>query len=360
MTWLYYPKKKERSVINMQKLTDIEIIQRIQQGDENAFEELYRRYERKVYYTAFSMMRTEADAHDIVQATFLQVHTSIQNLRNPDYFLLWLNRITCHKCKDLFRKQNRVLNIDVEQEHVKNAYIDDHLDYNPEKHMKFESDKEVIHHFIQELPYLQREVIVLYYFQNLSIQEIAQVLQEPVGTIKSRLFLARKQLKKHIEVYEAKNQLPLNFHACDIEALLLSYFSSFLDTSVKGHPFSWRHMAGTAIGKSVLAVSVLIGSGSIFYLQQNKQMVEMPLALQQSMMEAVQYQDTVIENERHAYFTLLHWAANHEQIENRSSREAQAIRPVYEYLKKQKGPYWQYLLEKGWNTSYENSFSKIN
>lgn len=346
----------------MHNRTDLELIQQIQLGDDTAFEELYRRYERKVYYTAFSIMRTEADAQDVVQATFIQVYKSIKDLRKPDYFLLWLNRITCHKCKDLFRKLNRSITIDVEQEQVKNQYIDEHLDYNPSNHMKFQSDKELIHHLIKELPYLQREAIVLCYFQNLSMQEIADVLEEPVGTVKSRLFLARKQLKKRIKSYEARNQLPLNFHSTSLETVLISYFSmlpsSSLTSSVSitSHVSLWKHFFGSTFGKVALAVSLAGGSLTVVHSLRDTDVYHKPVIAHNSNITTIQYEGSVIENERFAYFTLLHWAASSQQISSRSNAEAEKIQPVYDYLKNKGGQYWEYLEERGWNISYESTF----
>lgn len=343
--------------MRMKNRTDVELITFIQEGNEKAYEELYKRYERKCYYTAFSMVRNEHDAKDAVQATFIQIHKSIHSLRKPEYFVLWMNRITCGKCKDIFRK-NKTLSIDIDDEHVINEYVEERINFHPKKNVRYKNDQALIDHFIEQLPYVQREVIVLCYFHSLSMKEIAEIVGEPVGTIKSRLFLAKKALRRHIEAYESRDGVKLDFNSITLDALLTGYFTvgfsnlvnaSFLSLSCLG---KFKSFCTTTVGKVVVVTAVASTSGVA--ITQAYQMTHTSKELPHQTLPAPSsvYEDTEMKNARQAYFTLMNWAANKEQIELRA-KEAKSIQSVYEYLKKDGGPYWQYLSEKGWASFFE-------
>lgn len=353
----------QKVAIYMREKSDIELITSIQQGNESAFEELYRRYERKVYYTAYSMMRNEHDAKDAVQATFMQIHKSIHGLRKPDFFLLWMNRIVCGKCKDIFRK-NKTVTIDIDEEQTKNYYVEEHIDFNPSKTMRYKSDKELMDQLIAELPYSQREVIVLFYFQNLQMQEIADVLHEPLGTIKSRLFLAKKNLRRHIEAYESREQAGLDFRALNIDALLLGYFTSEFakvagaTASVAGitHLAKFKNLFATSVGKSIIVGAAVLSTGvvtlGVYHEIQSNNAPAAPAFYQNT--EKVEVGKP--NNAREAFYTLLYWAANEEQMKQRTADEANDIRNIYEYLKNDGGPYWGYLQERQWPSFFERNF----
>ena len=91
--------------------TDPSLIRKVQAKDEEAFNLLYHRYVKLVYYIAYRICKNDADSQDIVQDTFLQVKRMIHNLKNPSLFKFWLNQIAISKCKNLFRK-NHYINVD--------------------------------------------------------------------------------------------------------------------------------------------------------------------------------------------------------------------------------------------------------
>ena len=91
--------------------SEIELVKRLQSGDESAFDELYHTYYARAIAIANRLTNNQADAQDVVQEAFLQVHKSIQSLQDPQFFYSWLNRIIHSKCVNLFyrnRNENAV------------------------------------------------------------------------------------------------------------------------------------------------------------------------------------------------------------------------------------------------------------
>lgn len=194
----------------MKKLNDVELLRLVQNEDAAAFEELYRRYHNLVYFVAYKACKCDADAQDIVQETFIQLKNSIHNLRQPQYFRLWLYRIIDSKCKKLFRK-NKFDITELERDSVQYEALEDHIAYVPQKSMHFSSDKEMIEAFIDELPYSQKIVVMLFYMEECTVLEIAKICDIPIGTVKSRLANARKKLKERVEAYEKDTGSKLDF-----------------------------------------------------------------------------------------------------------------------------------------------------
>lgn len=182
---------------------------RLKDGEMQAFDELYALTHDKVYFLALKMLRNKEDALEIVQETYLSVYQSIGRLYNPEVFNTWLSKITVNKCRDFLGKNKEVL--------FSEAQTDDEDDYDITNTIE-ETDSTVIPHevldsaetrnmvmaLIDKLPIAQRTTLLLYYYQQLSVDEVAAVMDCPVATVKSRLQYARKQVKKGVEGYEAQ------------------------------------------------------------------------------------------------------------------------------------------------------------
>lgn len=181
----------------------------LKDGEMRAFDELYALTHDKVYFLALKMLRNKEDALEIVQETYLSVYQSIGRLYNPEVFNTWLSKIVVNKCRDFLGKKKEVL--------FSESQTDDEDDYDITETIE-ETDSTVIPHevldsaetrnmvmaLIDKLPIAQRTTLLLYYYQQLSVDEVAAVMDCPVATVKSRLQYARKQVKKGIEGYEAQ------------------------------------------------------------------------------------------------------------------------------------------------------------
>lgn len=154
------------------------------QGDEKAFEYLMDINKEGFYRTAYAYVKNEADALDILQETVYKAYMSIGKLKEPKYFKTWITRILINNAKDFMKSKNKVVSIVDNPSEASSYYesygIDEKLD---------------ILSSIDKLEYKLKNVIVLKYFQDLTITEISQVLDCPTGTVKTHLNKALSKLR---------------------------------------------------------------------------------------------------------------------------------------------------------------------
>ena len=162
------------------------IITQIKNGDEQAFAELIEQYKLPIYKTAKSILKDEDDVCDAIQDTALSIYKNIPNLKNEEYFKTRLIRITINKCYDILKKHK------LNNEKMLKAQED-----VSELHTNFDNNVILQTDLQRTLELLEEDlkiVTVLYYYNDLSISEIADILNIPKGTVKSRVFRAREKL----------------------------------------------------------------------------------------------------------------------------------------------------------------------
>lgn len=182
------------------------IIELAQNGDKSALNELMKRYQKRIYNT-FVQMDGGADISDLTQEVLFRVTKSIKNLKNPEYFNQWINRIITNIFYDYLRKKNKVTtyslkivhNID-EYETDENIDIEDNSSTPQEKTLNNEL-QEKIENAIKGLPSKFRSVIILREINGLSYDAISDLTKTNIGTIKSRLARAREKLKDELNEY---------------------------------------------------------------------------------------------------------------------------------------------------------------
>lgn len=349
------------------EINDAELIRMVQADDEQAFNLLYERYVKLAYYIAFRFCNNDADSQDVVQETFLQIKRTIKDLKNPDLFKYWLNKITISKCKNLFRK-NKYVTYDDEHYEAKNNLMETREDVQPTYLLKFNSDKEVMNALIDELPEGQREVVILHYLEQFSIEETASLLEIPEGTVKSRLSYARTALKMKVEQYEKENQIQLNFHSLDglIAAALLASFAHFatpaLSVRFVHKEFDLSKLFSTWTGK--LALSVLLfacGGTAVIMTQSNSEEKEdttfMKVAEEEvNTFPAITIRNTTITSARSAYYIIKTWACCEEEMNLLSQEELDEVYRLYQVMKNHNSTYYQSLEEEGWCLSLETIY----
>ena len=166
------------------------------QGDRAAFGELYEETGRSVYFNCLKLLGNTQQAEDITQDTFMKALEKLDSLKEPENFSAWVNRIAINNCKMYFRKNPRI----AEEESEK--IIDDTPDSEliPDDYADSEEKRRIIMNIIDTaLTDEQRQTIILYYFDMMSVAEIAEIMECSVGTVTSRLSAARKKIR------EAKN-----------------------------------------------------------------------------------------------------------------------------------------------------------
>ena len=344
------------------EVSDVELIRMVQADDDQAFDLLYERYVKLAYYIANRFCNNDADSQDVVQETFLQIRRTIKDLKNPNLFRYWLNKITISKCKNLFRK-NKYMTYDDTHFEAKHNLLETREDVQPACRLKFDSDKEMMNAFIDQLPQGQREVVILHYLEQFSIEETAALLEIPEGTVKSRLSYARSLLKTKIERYERENRIELNFHSLDacISAALLSSLEHLIIP--KAHSiwvyknFDWSKGLSWA-GKALLSVALATGGIGIYTWAGHKNAPLEAFGSQMSEEEINTFPSVTIRNRtitsaRSAYYMIKTWACCEEEMKLLNKEQLEDVYHLYQIMKAHDSIYYQHLEDEGWCVSLE-------
>ena len=181
----------------MTREEELEIIGRVQQGDANAFELLVLEYEKNVFNLALRMMKNREDAMDAAQDAFLKAYNSIDNFRGDSKFSVWLYRIVSNVCLDALRIRSRRAenSLSVEDDEGDETQLDiPDEDLSPQTLLERKLSIEAVRRGLDSLPRDHRQILLLREIQGLSYEEIGQILDLEPGTVKSRIFRARKKL----------------------------------------------------------------------------------------------------------------------------------------------------------------------
>jgi len=187
------------------------ILARCKQGDRAAFDDLIRRYEKKVYNFAFRLSGNYDEANDIAAETFVRIFNSLANFRGDSSFITWLFRIVTNVYLDERKRQRARPHqsleevIALEESNVQRQ-IEDPLP-TPEEMTEKRERSDLLQAAIEALPDYQRMMIVLYHTEGKSYEEIAEILDLPIGTVKSRLNRARLSLREYLEPLREHFQL---------------------------------------------------------------------------------------------------------------------------------------------------------
>ncbi len=171
---------------------DAELIRRLQQGDIEALGKLFETHKALVYRTALGILRDARAAEDILQEVFVRLYTYAASIDPERSFKPWLYRVTVNLSYDWSSKKSpRPLNDMLEWlSGVAGGFP------APDRSTDEKETARMVREVIAELPTTHRAVIVLFYMENLSVEEISRVLDLPPGTVKSRLHYARKRLRE--------------------------------------------------------------------------------------------------------------------------------------------------------------------
>ena len=173
------------------------IVRKVLGGDANAFETLVLEYEKNVYNIALRMTGNSEDAADMTQEAFIKAYNSLQSFRGDSKFSVWLYRIVSNVCLDFLRSKNRrpTVSLSVEDDNGEDAQLDvADESQSPELLLDRKLTRESVRRGLDSLPPDYRQILLLREIQGLSYDEIAQALGLEVGTVKSRIFRARKRL----------------------------------------------------------------------------------------------------------------------------------------------------------------------
>jgi len=183
--------------------TDEQLIERALAGDSDAFGEVVRRWERKIYALAYGITGSVEDARDAAQETFISAYRNLQGFRGEAKVSSWLHRIAVNHC--ITRKRRARVRaetgIEDEMESAGERFLATNERESPALATETKERTEAVRRAVAALPPELREVVVLKEFEDLTFQEIADALQIPLSTVKSRLYTALKQLRLRLERY---------------------------------------------------------------------------------------------------------------------------------------------------------------
>lgn len=176
----------------MKQITDIRVLQ-AQNGDVSAFESLVREYQSRLYHTCLRMMADPEDARDMAQDILVKVWRSLPSFKGESSFSTWLYRIAVNTCLDELRRRKKAAHASVEAL-AESGW--EPSDPEAEHLLELALNRDLLQKALQRLPDDFRTVIVLRDVNGLSYEEIAQIIDCPIGTVRSRLNRARKNMAK--------------------------------------------------------------------------------------------------------------------------------------------------------------------
>ena len=189
-------------------------------GDNSAIEKIYNMTYRQGYSVALQIVKNEQDAMDILQEAYISALRNLSSLQNPDKLRSWFNQIVSNRCKDWLKKKKPQLFTDMtpddSDEEFEDTLKNENITFSPEESVDYTETKRLMQEILDGLPEDQKLCVLMYYYEELSIAEIAETLECSTGTVKSRLNYARKKIKTDVQELEKKgtklyNIAPLPF-----------------------------------------------------------------------------------------------------------------------------------------------------
>ncbi len=186
----------------MAEETDKELVKRVQKGDQAAFDMLFARYQSKILNLISRYVRDSEEVHDVAQEAFIKAYRALPRFRGDSAFYTWLYRIAINTAKNhLVARSRRPPATDVDVDDT--DYRDDadilRESEDPESALSRDQLRDVIHQALADLPDDLRSALTLREFDGLSYEQIADILECPVGTVRSRIFRAREFVDQRMQ-----------------------------------------------------------------------------------------------------------------------------------------------------------------
>lgn len=166
---------------------EIRLVKKAMKGNPEAYGKLIHQYQNYLYKTAFLYVKNEDSALDIVQESILKGYESIRKLKYPQYFKTWITRILINYAITVLKKKNSVIPVET-MEDISKSYM-----------QPMSEEKIDLYEAIDSLSEMHKTVIILKYFNELKINEIASLMNIPEGSVKAYLHRAKQELKQYLE-----------------------------------------------------------------------------------------------------------------------------------------------------------------
>ena len=180
----------------------LELVNKAAKGDKTAFDELYRETCRSVYFICMGFLKDEIDAQDVTQEVYLTVLEQLGTLEDKSKFKPWIYRIATNKSINCLKKKQPILPGD---DLLDGMETEDNENFLPEEYALNADKRELVLEIMRKVcSDVLYQTILLYYFSEFSIAEIAEIMECPEGTVKYRLSVARVKIKEGVLQYEKK------------------------------------------------------------------------------------------------------------------------------------------------------------
>jgi RNA polymerase sigma factor (sigma-70 family) len=169
------------------------LVKRVWHNDSDAFAELYAMTYSKIYNYSCHYLRDTYLAQDAVQEVYILALKNIQKIKDPSLFVAWVNQIAFHICYDMCKKNNANYgNLD---EEVLDLVQDTHIDSNPEAHVFQNDEKRRLNEAVEKLPFNERQVIIMRFYNNMKLDDIADALAISKSSVKRYLASGQENLQ---------------------------------------------------------------------------------------------------------------------------------------------------------------------
>ena len=232
-------------MIDKEKL--VAMVVSAQRGDGDGATALYDTFYQDIYYYILKTVSDPDLAADLTQDTFMEILQTINQLKEPAAFVTWSRQIAYHRCTAHFRKRKELLADEDEDGYsIFDTIEEDRTEFIPDAALDQQDLKATIHAMIDSLPEEQRSALLMRYFEELSVSQIATIQGVSEGTVKSRLNYGRKAVGKAVEDYEKKNGVKL--HCAGVVPLLLWLFAKGNKAGAAGTAATGAAVGAAAVG----------------------------------------------------------------------------------------------------------------
>jgi RNA polymerase sigma-70 factor, ECF subfamily len=195
----------QKSPAARQTLDDATLVKRSRRGDMAAYDELIRRYQERIYATIYHMTANHEDANDLAQETFIKAYQALRSFKGDSSFYTWIYRIAVNKTINFLKQRKHRVHMSLNDLDF-NAEHDPDLvalisHKTPRRDINLSELQEKLNGAMQKLSETHRTVVALHDVQGLSHEEIGDIMDCNVGTVRSRLFYARQQLQAYLSDY---------------------------------------------------------------------------------------------------------------------------------------------------------------
>ena len=193
------------------KEIDLSLVRRVKKGDYTAFDLLVLKYQSRVIATAFKFVKEKQLAEDIAQEAFIKSYKSIESFREESSFYTWIYRITVNTAKNYLVSSKRRDEVVISDLSLDDSFYPEKLDVDsPQEILKASELRDLIFETLSSLGEETRTALSLREFDGLSYEQIAEIVQCPVGTVRSRIFRGREMIEEAVGKHMGKNSINQN------------------------------------------------------------------------------------------------------------------------------------------------------